>query len=89
MTMKRPTYAKIAATAMALGLLAGCATTGQLEQLQADVARAQETADAAQAAAAEANRKAEAAMSAANAAQDAADDCSERCDRMMQKAMMK
>jgi outer membrane murein-binding lipoprotein Lpp len=73
---------KLSAVALCLGLLAGCATTEQLQKLEADVARAQETADAAMS-------KASAAMDAANAAQAAADECNERCSRMAEKAMAK
>ena len=80
---------RAAALMLAAGLLGGCVTTDQVKQLEADLARAQETADAALAAAEVAERKANAAMEAANAAQDSANECSERCDRMMQKVMAK
>ena len=80
---------KTAALLLAAGLLAGCVTTDQVKQMEADLARAQETADAALAAAEVADRKASAAMDAANTAQDSANECSERCDRMMKKVMAK
>ncbi|MCG8427023.1 MAG: Lpp/OprI family alanine-zipper lipoprotein [Chromatiales bacterium] len=87
--MKKSTLVKLSALVLSLGLLSGCASTEQLKQMQADIAKAQQTADAALAAAKDADRKAGAAMKAANAAQAAADECAERCDRMMNKAMAK
>lgn len=90
--MKR-TVVKAAVLMLSLGLLAGCAST---DQLKADVAKAQETADAAMKAAKEAQLDATAAqgtadsaLSTANAAQAAADECSEKCSRMSEKAMAK
>ena len=94
--MTRSTLMKLSAMVLSLGLVTGCATTDQMTQMQADIAKAQQSADAALAAANEAksaagvaDNKAAAAMDAANAAQNAADDCTERCDRIMQKAMSK
>ena len=87
--MGRNIYSKMAALVLAAGMLGGCVTTEQVKQMEADLARAQETADAALAAAEVADRKASAAMDAANAAQDSANECSERCDRMMKKVMAK
>ncbi len=91
--MTKSTLLKLSAMTLAMGLVTGCAST---DQLKADIAKAQETADAAMAAANraggtadEAARKASAAMNAANAAQASADECAERCDRMMNKAMAK
>ncbi len=90
--MIKSTIVKLSVVALSLGLMAGCATT----QMQADIAKAQETADAAMATAssakrvaASADRRASAVMDAANAAQATADECAERCGRMMQKAMSK
>jgi hypothetical protein len=77
--MKKTTLLKLSAMALSLGLVTGCATT---EQMKADIAKAQETADAAMA-------KANAAMDAANSAQASADECNERCSRMAEKAMAK
>ena len=94
--MNKRTLLKLSAMVLALGLVTGCASTDQLKQMQADISKAQQTADAAisdaqeaLSAADEADRKASAAMNAANAAQSAADECAERCDRMMSKAMAK
>ncbi|MEN8168079.1 MAG: alanine-zipper protein, partial [Pseudomonadota bacterium] len=68
----------------------------QLTKMEADIANAQATADAAMKAAkqaqldaASAQGTADSAMSAASAAQAAADECSERCSRMAEKAMAK
>ena len=87
---------KTAAVALGLGLLAGCASSDKLTKLEADVANAQATADAAMKAAkqaqldaASAQGTADSAMSAANAAQATADECNERCSRMSEKAMAK
>lgn len=85
----KQTMAKLAVGILTLGLVAGCATTDQMKQLQADVAKAQETADAALAAAKSADSRAAAAMDAASAAQNQADECSERCNRIFSKAMRK
>lgn len=94
--MNKRTLLKLSAMVLALGLVTGCASTDKMMQMQADISKAQQTADAAMSdakealsAADEADRKASAAMNAANAAQSAADECSERCDRMMSKSMAK
>ena len=87
--MTGSTLMKLSAMVLSIGLVAGCATTDQMKQMQADITKAQQSADAALAAAGVADNKAAAAMDAANAAQNAADDCAERCDRNMQKAMSK
>ena len=91
--MMKTTMMKLAAMGLALGLMVGCAST---DQMKADIASAQETADAAMSAAkqaqmdaASAQGTADSAMSAASAAQAAADECSERCDRISEKAMAK
>lgn len=91
--MKKTAMIKTAALILSLGLLAGCAST---DQLKADIANAQATADAAMKAAKEAQLDAasaqgaaDSAMSAAKAAQAAADECNERCSRMAEKAMAK
>jgi outer membrane murein-binding lipoprotein Lpp len=80
--MKKSILLKLSAMALSLGLITGCATSEQLKQMEADIAKAQETADAAMG-------KANAAMDAANAAQASADECNERCSRMAEKAMAK
>ncbi len=94
--MTKNALLKISALALGVGLLSGCATTDQLKQMQADIAKAQQTADAALSAANRADsnagaamNKANAAMDAAQAAQAAADECAERCDRILNKAMAK
>ncbi len=87
---------KLAAVTLGLGLVSGCATTEQLNKMQADITRAQETADAALAAAngassaaADAQRQADAALSTANHAQRTAAECNEKCSRMMEKTLAK
>lgn len=87
--MKKSNLLKVAAVALTMALAAGCASTDQLTKMEADIANAQSTADAAMAKATDAMTKADAAMDAANAAQAAADECSERCSRIMEKAMSK
>ena len=91
--MTKRTVLKLSAIALTVGLMSGCATT---DQMKADIAAAQDAANAAlsaakaaQLSADDADRKATAAMNAANAAQASADECAEKCDRMMNKAMAK
>ena len=94
------TVIKGSAVALIVMLTAGCAaqseTTSQLEQLAADVARAQSAADAAGASASEARQMASGAQSTANQALNAAnqsqaccDATNEKVDRMFQKGMSK
>jgi hypothetical protein len=90
------TMLKTAAVILGIGLLAGCASSDKLTKMEADIANAQATADAAMQAAEQAKLDADSAqgtadsaMSAANAAQAAADECSERCSRMSEKAFAK
>jgi hypothetical protein len=73
--MKKTTLLKLSAMVLSLGLVTGCATSEQLKRMEADIVKAQETADAA--------------MAAANAAQSSADECNERCGRIAEKAMAK
>ena len=87
---------KTAVLILGVGLLAGCASSDKMTKMEADIANAQATADAAMQAAkkaeleaATAQGTADSAMSAANAAQAAADECSERCSRMSEKAFAK
>jgi len=94
---------KWATLALSLGLFAGCTTMEQYRQMQADIAKTQETADAAlasakraEAVAAAAERQADAAQTtadkakhAAMAASKAAARCEEKCNRIMQKAVRK
>ena len=92
----KTTMIKSAALVLALGMLAGCASTSRMDAAEAAIADLQATADAALKAAKEAETTAEAAMdkadsamSAASAAQATADECNERCARMSEKAMAK
>lgn len=93
---KKPMLMKLAALTLGLGLVTGCATTEQLKQMQADIAKAQESADAAlaaaydaSAAAGKAQSTADAAMAKATDAERAAQRCEERCNRIMEKSMAK
>jgi murein lipoprotein len=97
------TLSMTAAIALSVGLLSGCASTAQLEELKAEVAKATEkaekamdvadkaadSAEAAQTSAEDAKARADAAVDAANAARRASDDQQKMYDRMMQKAMSK
>jgi len=90
------TMLKTAVVILGVGLLAGCASSDKMTKMEADIANAQATADAAMQAAkqaqldaASAQGTADSAMSAANAAQAASDECSERCSRMSEKAFAK
>lgn len=76
--------------------IAGCATTQQIEQLQADVQKAMERAASAQATADTAMKEAAAARAAAERAEQAALDAKaaaeatdEKIDRMFKKTMNK
>jgi flagellar biosynthesis/type III secretory pathway protein FliH len=86
---KKPMLLKLAALTLGLGLVTGCATTEQLKQMQADITKAQESADAALAAAYDASAAAGKAQSTADAAAQAAKQCEERCNRIMEKSMAK
>jgi len=90
------TMLKTAVVILGVGLLAGCASSDKLTKMEADIANAQATADAAMKAAkqaqldaASAQSTADNAMSAADEAQTAAERCSERCSRMSEKAFAK
>ena len=75
MNMKR-TLSTTAAIALSVGLLAGCATTGQLEELKAEVAKANEKAEMAASSAnkaADASTVAQDALNTANSAKERAD----------------
>ena len=76
-------------TLVSATILAGCATTSDLEALRADVQRANETASRAASDAAAAQRDAAAAKAAAEAARDTAQDTNEKLDRMFKKSMYK
>jgi outer membrane murein-binding lipoprotein Lpp len=92
----KATVMKTAAVVLGVGLLAGCASSDKLTKMEADIANAQATADAAMKAAkqaqldaASAQGTADSALSAANAAQATADEANERVSRMAEKAMAK
>ena len=76
-------------TLASLTILAGCASTSDLDALRADVQRANETASRAASDAAAAQRDAAAAKAAAEAARDTAQDTNEKLDRMFKKSMYK
>ncbi len=82
---------KTAAVLMMVSLagLAGCASTSDMEALQAQVDKANSTASQAAADAAEAKRDAAAARTAAEQARDSAQETNEKLDRMFKKSMYK
>ena len=83
---------KLSAMALVTGLVAGCASTAdtnKMSQMEADIAAAQQRADAALDAANEARANAREALNAAQSATDASDRCRARCDRMFDQSMMK
>jgi murein lipoprotein len=73
----------------ALAGVTGCASTGELDALRADVQQANETANRAAADAASAKRDAADAKTAAEAAQRSAAETNEKLDRMFKKSMYK
>lgn len=87
---------KLSMIALAASLAVGCATNGDIENLQGqidglktDVARASSDASSALAAANDAAARAAAAEAAANRAADAAAETNSKLDRMFHKTMMK
>ena len=87
---------KVSALVLGTSLVVGCASTGDLEKIQADIdglkaqtaaisAKADSAANDASAAAA----NAAAATAAANRAADSAAETNQKLDRMLNKAMMK
>jgi murein lipoprotein len=74
---------------LALAGATGCATTGDLDALQAQVDKVSATANQAAADAAAAKRDAAAAKTAAEEARDAANATNEKLDRMFKKSMQK
>lgn len=87
---------KLSMIALAASLVVGCATNGDIENLQGqidglktDVARASSDASSALAAANDAAARAAAAEAAANRAADAAAETNSKLDRMFHKTMMK
>ena len=73
----------------ALATTAGCATTSDLDELRAEVQRANSTAERAAADAASAKQHAAAARTAAEQAQFEAAETNEKLDRMFKKSMYK
>lgn len=73
----------------ALATTAGCATTSDLDDLRAEVQRANSTAERAAADAASAKQDAAAARTAAEQAQSEAAETNEKLDRMFKKSMYK
>ncbi len=87
---------KLAAVFAAAGLMTGCASTSDIDNLQAQIdslktqiSSASSDAATAQAAASEAAAKAAAAEAAANRAAQYAQDTNSKLDRMFKKSMMK
>jgi len=75
--------------AAALTGLTGCATTSDLDELRAEVQKANATANQAASDAASAKQDAAAAKTAAEAARDSAQETNEKLDRMFKKSMYK
>ena len=73
----------------ALVVTAGCATTGDVDELRAEVQRVNATAERAAADAASAKQDAAAARAAAEQAQVEAAETNEKLDRMFKKSMYK
>ncbi len=73
----------------ALATTAGCATTGDVDELRAEVQRANSAAERAAADAASAKQDAAAARAAAEQAQAEAAETNEKLDRMFKKSMYK
>ena len=72
-----------------LTITAGCATTGDVDELRADLKRANAAAERAAADAASAKQDAAAARAAAEQAQAEAAETNEKLDRMFKKSMYK
>lgn len=85
--MRKPI--QLAAAAVVAVSLAGCATTGDVDELRAELARVSGTADQAAADAASAKADAAAARSAAEDAAASASETNEKLDRMFKKSMYK
>ena len=88
--------AKISMIALVAGLVVGCATNGDIENLQSQidglktsVAQASSDAAAAQSAANDASAKAASAEAAANRAAQYAQDTNSKLDNMFKRSMMK
>ena len=79
----------IGSLAVSLLGLVGCATNGDIEQLEGELARVNSAAEQAAADAASAKADAAAARSAAESAAQSAEDTNEKLDRMFKKSMYK
>ncbi len=81
--------AKLSVLALCGGLVIGCASTGDLESLQAQVDGIQTQVTAAEASAAAAAASSVAAAESSAAAEAAANETSSKLDRMFKKSMSK
>lgn len=90
-TTMRGVMKRVAMGSLAVSLvgLAGCATNGDIERLEAEMARVNSTAEQAAADAASAKSDAAAARSAAESAAQSAQETNEKLDRMFKKSMYK
>ena len=75
--------------ALSLGLMAGCASTTELEQAQADSQRALEVAEEAKKLAEEASSKADRAQSAADSANQCCQNQQQKLDRALERMQQK
>lgn len=83
------TVLKLGVASAALVLVAGCASQGSVDALQAELDEVRATANTALQEAGSALTAAEAAGVAASAAQATADDNAEKIDRMFERSMYK
>lgn len=75
--------------ALSLGLLAGCASTSEIEQARTDSQRALEVAEEARQLAEEASRKADRAQSSADSANQCCQDQQQKLDRAIERMQQK
>lgn len=83
------TPVKIAAIALSVALMGGCATTDQINAIKAQAEQAQTTAQAAKSTADQANQKADEALQQSAANKKAIDETNEKINRMFKKSMYK
>lgn len=74
---------------LSLGLLAGCASTSEIEQARTDSERALEVAQEARQLAQEASRKADSAQSSADSANQCCQDQQQKLDRALERMQQK
>lgn len=74
---------------LSLGLLAGCASTSDIEQAQSDSERALQVAEEAKQIAEEASRKADSAQSSADSANQCCQENKQKLDRAMERMQEK